>query len=297
MGSTDIADINLPGEEGYDDYQIMFNQILDLFNTTFGPPTIISRVNALSYTPEEQSKYLKREISTQHRSCCETSCGVGYYQWVDSQTNAVFCDHCALKYGWRKERPVDLLANNIARCFILLSERNLRFPNYSTRDKVFDQAANFILEKPYIFKLFELEKNVISDPRIENALTQWTEEFKINHQNMLEIEDDPDATCILMGCLLSKFPLELYLLPKEIPKDIPKSKWQRERYHPYRLLRHKEEVDTIPNPKYSEIKKIIDDMNQICIKTLKIHCLEWNEDEESYFGIIREAFPLQHDLH
>lgn len=260
-------------------------------------PTTEDRLVVLSYTPDEQLKYIKQNTSSRNRLCCENHILIGDYEWIDDNTKMHFCDQCSLKYGWRKETPIDLLNNNIGRCFIVIKERNIRFSNYSFQDKVFDQASVFITKKDYFSDLFNLFNKVRNSEK-EPALIQWVDEFKLKHQNLFEIENDPCTTFIIMNLLLLKFPLDLHL-DKEILQEISDQKQEtkpkKERFSPYQLNKSSKSSKSskmIPNPEYIKIKDILDNMYKICIKAIEIHCTKWDNNPENYLKIINEVFPL-----
>jgi hypothetical protein len=255
----------------------------------------IKSLTALSYTPQEvNDKIIKRKSTNSLEHC--PGCHLYKYkksnEWYDKDQKCIFCDECALKYGWRNEQPIDFLINNIGSCFISIKERHYRFHKFGPREMVFAQIATYIHLQNYYVDLIKL-KSTVNDATKENIITQWLDNFKKHHSAICELaENDYEANYIIIINLLNNFPLELYL-DKEIPTSEPHKVWARERFHPYRIRKVINTSETQPNPEYTKYIKIIKKIQDICTRGLHIYFNEWKNDPEEYFKIINKDFSVE----
>jgi hypothetical protein len=258
------------------------------------PHSILNCLKALSYTPQEvQTKIIKRKAK-KDLGCCGCYIIKDCNEWLDTDSKEIFCDECALKYGWRKEQPIDFLINNLSRCFLSLKERYYRFNMLSPRHMIFPQIARYIDSKNYYKDLIIL-RCTIDDTSKENILTDWLDNFKNTYDSIYDLSQyDCEANYIILINLLNNFPLDLY-----IDIDIQHNTQQHSQhtqYHPYNL-RHKnksknKEKHNAPSSDYTKYTQIITDIKDICTKGLEIYFNEWNNDPLEYFEIINKKFPL-----
>jgi hypothetical protein len=257
-------------------------------------------MKALSYTPEEvKSKIIKRKAS-RDIICCECHIYKNCNEWYDNESKLVFCDECALKYGWRKEQPIDFLIHTIGRRFLYLKERNYHFDNFGSREMIFAQIPRYIHTKDYYRQLVELRCS-INDTK-EDTLTTWLEDFKKTHNTICNMAQyDCESNYIVLIHLLNNFPIDLYLEPEleqelepEQPKKTNKKKTNKKktnkRYHPYNN-------NSQPNTTSAKSKyiNILNDIKNMCLKGLEIYHNEWKNDPEEYFKILNKNFPLEVD--